>query len=445
MREPIRVLHVITRMVKGGAQENTLANVTGLSGGGWESSLATGPALGPEGSLEPECLAEGVRMLRIPELVRELSPAKDLLALRRLTTLCRKERPHIVHTHTSKAGILGRIAARRAGVPVVVHTPHGHVFHSYEGALKTRLFVEAERRCGGMADRLVALTENERREHLELGIGKAQDWRVIHSGIDFRPFETSRGERESVRRELGIPAGAVVLGTVGRLVPIKGQRYLIEALRRLGADHPDLHLVIVGDGELRSELVSQALECGLQVVSHLKDAPGSPSGAAVRPGCPVVHFLGLRRDVPRLMACLDLFVLPSLNEGMGRVLVEAMAVELPCVASRVSGIPDVVAEGRTGWLVPPKDSGALAAALAAALRDPARTRAMGVRAREHVLPDFSVGRMLEQLEAVYRELLESKGIAAPVNHPKIDEAERWPSRREGQTESAARGSGGPRR
>jgi len=445
MREPIRVLHVITRMVKGGAQENTLANVTGLLGGGWESSLATGPALGPEGSLEPECLAGGVRMLRVPELVRELSPAKDFLALRRLTNLCRKERPHIVHTHTSKAGILGRIAARRAGVPVVVHTPHGHVFHSYEGALKTRLFVEVERRCSGMADRLIALTENERREHLELGIGTAQDWAVVHSGIDFEPFDASRGERGAVRRELGIPDDAVVLGTVGRLVPIKGQRYLIDAFARLGATRPDLHLMIVGDGELRAELVTQSLGCGLRVVSHAADASGSPSGQPVRAGTPVVHFLGLRRDVPRLMAALDLFVLPSLNEGMGRVLVEAMAMELPCVASRVSGIPDVVAEGHTGWLVPPKDSDALAGALATALENPETTRAMGAQARAHVLPDFSVGRMLEQLESLYCELLASKGIAPPVNHPTIEEAARWPTQREGQTVPAARGNGGPGR
>src|SRR5262245_2937879 len=127
--DKLHILHVITRMVKGGAQENTLATVVGVHGPGWESSLATGPAFGPEGSLEPECLAAGMRLLRVPELVREVSPRQDGKALRQLVRLMRAERPHLVHTHTSKAGILGRIAARRAGVPVVVHTPHGHVFH----------------------------------------------------------------------------------------------------------------------------------------------------------------------------------------------------------------------------------------------------------------------------------------------------------------------------
>jgi glycosyltransferase involved in cell wall biosynthesis len=434
--EPIRILHVITRMVKGGAQENTLSNVLGLSGPGWESSLATGPAVGPEGSLEPECLAAGVRMLRVPELVRELSPRDDLLALRRLTTLFRKERPHIVHTHTSKAGIVGRIAAKRAGVPIVVHTPHGHVFHSYESGLKTRIFIQAERYCARSADRLVALTENERREHLELSVGRADDWRVVHSGVDFAPFEAARGEREAIRRELGIPLGEWVIGTVGRLVPIKGQCHLIDAFARITAERPGLHLLLVGDGELRDQLEAQAFSRGLAIRSH---DTGTDSAGEGQRG--TVHFVGLRRDVPRLMAAMDLFTLPSLNEGMGRVLVEAMAMELPCIASRVSGIPDVVAEGTTGLLVPAREPGDLAAALRALLDDPARAREMGQRGRARVVPEFGVGRMLEKLEAIYRELLAAKGIAAPAYRPNIEKVNLRPTAGDEQPAAAPNGSG----
>jgi glycosyltransferase involved in cell wall biosynthesis len=217
----LRVMHVITRMVRGGAQENTLATAAGIHGRGWESSLVIGPAFGPEGSLEPECLAAGMRLLRVSELVREVSPLQDGKALRQLVRLMRRERPHLVHTHTSKAGILGRLAARRAGVPVVVHTPHGHVFHSYEGRLKTQLFVRFERACAPLADRLIALTETERREHLERRVGRPAQWSTVHSGVDFAPFQDCRGMRAAVRAELGMPADAVVLGTVGRLVPIK--------------------------------------------------------------------------------------------------------------------------------------------------------------------------------------------------------------------------------
>jgi glycosyltransferase involved in cell wall biosynthesis len=403
---PIRVLHVITRMVRGGAQENTLATVVDINGGGWESSLATGPAMGPEGSMEPECLLAGVRMLRASALIREVSPRSDLAALRQLTCLIRKERPHVLHTHTSKAGVLGRIAARRAGVPVVVHTPHGHVFHSYEGRLKTQLFVWLERACARAADRLIALTDTERREHLDLGIGRSDQWTTIHSGVDFAPFDAARGSREAVRAELGLPADSIVLGSVGRLVPVKGHDYLLQAIARLGARHPALHLLLVGDGPLRGELIARARSLGLRVSCSCSCSCRNAEG-------PTLHVLGLRRDIPRLLAAMDLFVLPSLNEGMGRALVEAMAMELPCVASEVSGVPDVVADGVTGVLVPPRDPAALARAISLLIEHPERAREMGRRGRHRVVPAFSVERMIEQLEAVYRELLEAKGIPVP--------------------------------
>ncbi len=413
MSEKIRVLHIITRMVRGGAQENTLANVAGLSPDLWESSLVTGPALGPEGSLEPECLVAGVRMLRVPEMVRELAPRSDWAAYQRLVSLFRKERPHLVHTHTSKAGILGRLAARKAGVPAVVHTPHGHVFHGYAGGLKTRLFVQAERHTARMADRLIALTPNELREHLELGIGAPDRWREVHSGINFAPFKHFRGKREEARRLLGLPDRGLVIGTVGRLVEIKGQTHLIEAFARLAnrlasrmpSGHPAPHLVLIGDGDLHQQLVSQAMAAGLAVFSDSKPAPSDRA---------TVHFPGLRKDVAALLPAFDLFALPSLNEGMGRVLVEAMAMELPCVASRVSGIPDVVVDGETGLLVPPADPAALAEALESLALDPDRARAMGEAGRRRAVPGFSVEEMLRRLESIYREVLADKGIVVPL-------------------------------
>jgi glycosyltransferase involved in cell wall biosynthesis len=368
--------------------------------------------LGPEGSLVPECLAAGVRMLRVSTLIREVSPWQDARALWQLIALMGRERPHLVHTHTSKAGILGRIAARRAGVPVVVHTPHGHVFHSYEGRLKTQLFVRLERACAPLADRLIALTEAERREHLELGVGRPAQWVTVHSGVDFAPFANARPMRHAVRAQLGLPDGAIVLGTVGRLVPIKGQDCLVDAFARLAVRYRDLHLLLVGDGPLRGNLVAQARSLGLRVV----DSPGAAAGPGAS-GEGTVHLLGLRRDVPRLLAAMDLFVLPSLNEGMGRVLVEAMAMELPCVASRVSGIPDVVADGETGVLVPPRHPEALARAIGTMLDDPERVREMGRRGRQKVVPAFSVERMVEKLAELYRELLAEKGIDASPAHP----------------------------
>jgi glycosyltransferase involved in cell wall biosynthesis len=405
MSETIRILHIITRMVRGGAQENTLANVTRINGDGWNSALATGPALGPEGSLEPECEAAGVRLIQVPHLVREIAPLHDLRALRYLKKVIRMELPHIVHTHTSKAGILGRIAARSCRVPVVIHTPHGHVFHSYENRFKTEAFIRTERWCAARAERLVALTENEKREHLQLRIGAPEQWSVVHSGIDFGPFVRAPEHREAVRAELGIPSDAPLIGTVGRLVPIKGQQYLVEAYARLARRRPDLHLVLVGDGELHRRLVDQARSLNVPVIDH--------TAGRQKPGSPGVHFTGLRRDVFRLMSAMDIFALPSLNEGMGRVLAEAMAVGLPCVASRVSGTPDVVEEGVTGLLVTPRDSAALETALEKLLADRNRAFEMGRRGRERALGLFSVERMTQMLENLYRDELARKGIVAP--------------------------------
>ncbi|MBM3459660.1 MAG: glycosyltransferase family 4 protein, partial [Armatimonadetes bacterium] len=260
----VRVLHVITRMVKGGAQENTLATVAGIQGRGWDSALITGPAEGLEGSLEPAIRARGVRTIPVPDLVRELSPRQDLAATRALVRIFRAERPHLVHTHTSKAGILGRVAARMARIPAVIHTPHGHVFHSYESGLKTRIFVTAERFCAPLADRLVALTEQEKRETLEFGVGREANWRVIHSGVELAPFRAAASERTAARAELGLAPEAQVVGTVGRLVPIKGQIYLIEAFARL-PDSGDRHLLVVGDGELQESLAARARELRLAV------------------------------------------------------------------------------------------------------------------------------------------------------------------------------------
>ena len=406
MNEPVRILHIITRMVRGGAQENTLGSVTRIHGEGWESVLVTGHAVGPEGSLEPECLASGVRMIHARNLVRELSPKQDFRALQDLKAILRKHRPHLVHTHTSKAGILGRIAAKSCGVPVVIHTPHGHVFHSYESRVKTDLFIRAERWCASRANRLIALTENEKREHLELGIGTPEQWTVIHSGVDFRPFESARGERERVRAELGMSREHSVVGTVGRLVPIKGQRYLLEAYALVAAKRPGVELLLVGDGELREELVGQALALKLGVIQHDRRTQAGPES-------PRVHFTGLRGDVPRLISAMDVFALPSLNEGMGRVLVEAMAMGLPCVASSVSGIPDVVEHGVTGLLHPPKDAPAIARALGELVDTPERAREMGRRGQARAVPGFSVENMVQRLENLYREELARKGIAAP--------------------------------
>jgi glycosyltransferase involved in cell wall biosynthesis len=374
MRKAPRVLHVITRLVVGGAQENTLLTVRGLQSLGYEVELAVGPETGPEGSL---AVPEGTVVHWIPSLVREIRPLADARALWALYRIMRRGYD-VVHTHTSKAGVLGRIAARWASVPLVVHTPHGHVYHGYGGRLRSRLFVWVERLLAGWTDALVALTESERQDHLREGVGRPERWHVIPSGVEIERYQRPSPLR---RRDVGLPEDAFVVGCVARLVPVKGIEDAIEATARLTDLSPPVHLVLVGDGPQRPALERRVEERGL--------------GGRV-------HFLGLRRDVPDLLPLFDLVVLPSRNEGMGRAIVEAQAAGVPVVATRVGGIPDLVAHGETGVLVPPADPAALATAIRSLAEDGGTWARMKAAARVRVARDLSAEAMVRALDALYR-------------------------------------------
>lgn len=403
--ERIRVLHVITRLVVGGAQENTLLTVEHLGRRHYDVALASGPSRGSEGSLEPR-IPPGAPFVRIPELVRDPHPAADARALGRLLALMRRGRYHIVHTHTTKAGLLGRIAARLARVPIVVHTPHGHAFHGYLGGPGSRALVWTERMLARWTDRIVCLTEAERVDHLRYRIGPRELFDVIPSGVDLArfagagglPADTPEGGEEAPtgrhsagtsgvsRESLGLPPKGPLVGCVARLVPVKGVRFLLDAVPAIKAAVPDARVVFVGDGPLREELEQAARSRGLD-------------GAAV--------FMGLRADVAALLSRFDIAVLPSLNEGQGRAAVEALAAEVPVVASRVSGLQEVVRDGATGYLVPPGDAQALARAVIHLLRDPELRRSMSARARASVAA-YDVSVMIDRIDELYQRLLASK-------------------------------------
>ncbi|HLY24670.1 MAG TPA: glycosyltransferase family 4 protein [bacterium] len=385
----IRVLHVITRMILGGAQENTLMTAVRLDRSRYDVTLASGPTYGPEGSLEGR-IPDDLPLVRIPDLVRDPHPLKDLRALAALARVVRLGRYHIVHTHTTKAGLLGRIAARWAGTPVVVHTPHGHAFHSFLNAPGSAALVWVERAVARWTDRIICLTEAERRDHLNLRIGPPGRFEVIHSGVDLGRFGKVTATQAALRMSFGVPATGSIIACVARLAPVKGVRYLIEAMPRVRDAVPAATAVIVGDGPERAKLQARASALGL-------------NGA--------VKWLGLRTDVPEIMSLADVVVLPSLNEGMGRVVVEAFAAGRPVVGSRVSGIQDLVADGETGYLVPSGDPRAIAEAVVCCLRDPERARAMGISA-QRTAAAFSAERMVAKIDALYARLLAAKGCPA---------------------------------
>lgn len=383
--ERIRVLHVITRLVLGGAQENTLLTVARLDRSRYDVTLASGPTEGVEGSLEDH-IPHDIPFVRIPALVRNPEPLHDWKALRHLIMVMRQGRYHIVHTHTTKAGILGRIAARRTGVPIVIHTPHGHAFHDYLNRFGSEALKALERGLGRWTDRVVCLTEAERQDHLRMGIGRPECFEVIHSGVDVAYYRQIQINPERKRRDLGLPPHGPLVGCVARLVSVKGVEHLLEAVPVIRAAEPRATVVFVGDGPLRPALERRAATLGLN------------GGVA---------FLGLRRDIAEILPLFDLVVLPSLNEGMGRVVVQAQAAGRPVIGSRVSGIQEVIDDGRTGLLVPPANSQALAEAVIRCLRDPVYAGSLADEAQATV-EAYGIEPMIRRLDDLYQRLIQKK-------------------------------------
>jgi len=385
----LRVLHLITRLDKGGSAEDTLLAVKGLDKTKFEVTLMSGPVEDPGQDREKEIEESGIRHIFISELVRDVSLFKDLKAFLKIYRVLRKEKFDIVHSHTSKAGFLGRLAAKLSGVPISIYTPHGHVFFGYFSPLKTKIFILLEKLASPLTDKITALTNGEKEDYLSHKIAGERRLVVICSGVDLNKFkELPSDEKLKIKKELGIPESSLLVGTVGRLVPVKGPEFLIEASKIILTKYPDSYFIFAGDGPLRQSLEMKARRMGVREN---------------------IIFLGWRDDVPRIISILDVFVLPSLNEGMGRVLVEAMALRKPIVASRVGGIPDLVAHGKNGFLVPPQDPRELAKFIQLLLEDREKREEMG-SAGQKIISNFSKERMIEDTERLYEELRMQKNI-----------------------------------
>ncbi len=369
--DKIRVAHVITRMIVGGAQETVLLAAALADRSRFEPVVVCGPQTGSEGSLHDEVRRRGVELVVLPDLVREVSPRKDALAVRALARLFRERGVDVVHTNSSKAGIVGRVAARRAGVPRVIHTVHGWPFHDRQSAVGATAWRFLERRTAPIAERLVVVAESDRAKGLAVGIGRPEQYALVRSSLELDLYGADPAARSAVRRELGIPEDAQVIGAVNRLSPQKDPVLLMDAVLPLLAERPEARLLLVGDGPLRAEVERRATD---QVV-----------------------LTGLRADVPRLLAAMDVFVLASQWEGLPRTLLQAMATGVPVVATDADGVAEVVQDGVTGRLVPRSDAPALGRAVAQVLDDPGSlAEQAGTR-----LSEFDATAMVRQLEALY--------------------------------------------
>ena len=375
----LRVLRVIARMNVGGPALQVTGLVDGMDVHQFEHRLLTG-FVGPDEADYLELRAPHVRAVRVPGLGREPHVAGDLRALRTLYGEMRRFQPHVVHTHTAKAGVLGRVSARAAGVPATVHTFHGHLLHGYFSPAVTKAVIGVERGLARSTSRLVAVGEQVRDELLAAAIGRPEQYVVVPPGIHLPPLPS----RASARAALGLPPDAVVAVFVARLTQIKRPERFLAIAAALRDRHPDALFVVVGEGDL---------------LPALQQAAG-----------PNVRFLGWRGDVERVYAASDLVVLTSDNEGMPVSLIEAALCGVPAVSTRVGSAGEVVLDGRSGLLAAP-DVAELTAQVDRLLADGALRRSMGEAAQVHATSSYGRARLVADTERLYQEIAVEKGFA----------------------------------
>lgn len=384
---PIRIARVIARLNIGGPAQHTILLTAGLNRTRFATTLITGVVGLAEGDFTEAARARGVNPIMIPALGRAIHPTRDLAALVTLIRLFRRLRPDIVHTHTAKAGTLGRLAARIAGVPVTVHTFHGHVLDGYFSPTVTRVFLGVERTLARLTDRLVTVSPRLRTELLAMGIGRPEQVEVIPLGLDLERFRRPGPAAPALRASLGLGSDTPLLGIVGRLVPIKDHAALFEAVALLSAQDVSAHLVVIGDGEERRRLEALAGRLGL--------------GARI-------HFLGWRNDLETILKELDVVICASKNEGTPVALIEAMAAGVPVLSTDVGGVADLIVHGETGWLVRPGDPSGLAQGVRHLLGDVGLRARLAAAGRTAALERHGVTGLIQRVEALYTALVARK-------------------------------------
>jgi glycosyltransferase involved in cell wall biosynthesis len=388
----LRILHVITRLIVGGAQENTLLTAIGQNRNpGFRVTLLAGIDDGPEGDLHAEAREAGVDLRLVREVVRPIAPLTDTLALARLTSFLRRGGYDIVHTHSSKAGILGRLAARAAGVPIVVHTLHSLVFGEHATPAENALYVLLKRLMAPLTHRYISVCDATRRGALAKGIGRPEQHCTVYSGFDIEPFLRVREQlpEADAKRRVGLDPEHLVVGKVARISQQKGHDHFVEAARLIAAAEPRARFLLVGDGNRRQAIESRIEELGLRDRFLLT--------GLVPPGA-----------VPALMQAMDVVVHTSVREGLARVIPQAAAVGKPVVGFALDGTPEAIRDGVSGFCARPYDAADVAARVLEILPDSARRRRMGEAARAFAAANFPVDVMVARIEAVYRSLVQER-------------------------------------
>lgn len=383
------VTHVITRLIVGGAQENTISTVLGLhEKPGIQVDLISGPTdtSSPEGSLEKKLdVLPGILHIE-PDLVRQISPWQDLKAYRHLKRRFLKTRPDIVHTHSGKAGIIGRLAAKAAGVPCIIHGIHGPSFGPFQGRLANQVFLTAERLAGKRTDHFVGVANAMCQQYQDVGIGVPEQYTTVYSGFDLSAFLAAQPS-PALRSKYGIHPDDFVVGKIARLFDLKGHDQLFEILPKVVQSIPNIKLLLVGGGPYRERFESQLKQMGLR---------------------DKVVFTGLvpPSDVPGLVGIMDALIHLSLREGLPRALPQAMAAGKPVISLNLDGAPEVCIQGKTGFLLKDDVSNQLVEALVQLASDRHLRKKLGEAGRAMVQKRFAVHHMVDDLERLYWRLKE---------------------------------------
>ena len=389
----MRVLHIITRMIVGGAQENTRFNCLDLvTEYGDDVSLITGPSLGAEGSLLDQTQTQDpsrsskLWVIEEPTLVRAINPWKDQKAYRQLRSRIRSLRPDVVHTHSAKAGLLGRAAAWNEDVPCVVHTVHGAPFHPYQNGLARRFFQACERWAAKRCHHMISVADAMTELMVEARIAERAKFTTIYSGMDVEPFLRANSLREQTRQELGLRPEDVVFGKIARLFHLKGHEYLLEAAKEVVSKAPNVRFLLVGDGILRDEIERNLESMGLR--GHF-------------------IFTGLvpPARIPSLVGAMDALVHTSLREGLARAIPQALIAGRPVVSYDIDGAREVVINGETGFLLPPKSVGPLAGAIVQLAQDNHLRRRLGNEGQNRFTERFRHQNMTTEIRALYTRIL----------------------------------------
>ena len=389
----MRVTHIITRLIVGGAQENTLATIKGLrQKPGVEVKLISGPTIGPEGSLEPEAAKIPGLLTLVPELVRPVHPLKDFIALRKLEQILREQKPDLVHTHSGKAGILGRLAAKRAGVPIIVHHIHGPSFGNFQGPLANFIFTAAEKHAARVTDHFFCSAGAMTKLYLAAGIGKSPMFTRIFSGFNLEPFLGATNDL-ALRKQLGLEEEHFVIGKIGRIFKLKGHADLITAFAKIFPQAPHARLLFVGDGALRGAIENQIHTLGL-------DGKVIFTGL-VPPG-----------EVARHVGIMDCLAHLSYREALSRALPQALAAGKPVVAYDFDGADEVCLENKTGFVVRTGDTSAAAQRLLQLANDSMLRKTLGRAGTAFVKENFSVEKMVGDQYNVYLKLAAERGLRA---------------------------------